>query len=157
MDKFPNVESVFVNAVTDLPTLEDHNYQFYYSNFKRTIEKHIKKIPLYKQNHPGYRLAFFVFDESSPYVQVEDQALTKRTITKGEVFLCRTHCHFLDKKMVDVFKNSDIDFLIWFSPYKHYESTYPYEIPKVCVFDIKKYNYTDVIEYSEKMIISAEE
>ena len=52
LDMFPNVQSVFVNAVTDLPEREDHNYQFYVENFKRTLEKHIKSIPLYRKNHP---------------------------------------------------------------------------------------------------------
>ena len=56
LDMFPNVQSVFVNAVTDLPEKEDHNYQFYVENFKRTLEKHIKSIPLYRKNHPNYKV-----------------------------------------------------------------------------------------------------
>ena len=49
---------IVVNAVTDLPSNEDHNYQFYYENFARALEKHIKKIPLYRSNHPDKKLIF---------------------------------------------------------------------------------------------------
>lgn len=36
---FPNVKNIIVNAITDLPTEEDHNYGFYksnYTNYRRT-------------------------------------------------------------------------------------------------------------------------
>ena len=58
LNMFPNVQSVSINAVTDLPEREDHNYQFYIENFKRTIEKHIRSIPLYRKNHPNYKIVF---------------------------------------------------------------------------------------------------
>ena len=41
---FPNIKHVFCNAVTDLPTEEDHNYRNYYKSFKRTINKHAERI-----------------------------------------------------------------------------------------------------------------
>lgn len=43
----------------------------------------------------------------------------------GEAFNCAVYCQFLDKKMVDVFKGTDIDYLIWYTPFKHYGSTCP--------------------------------
>ena len=49
---------IVVNAVTDLPSTEDHNYLFYYANFWRALEKHIKKIPLYRSNHSDKKLIF---------------------------------------------------------------------------------------------------
>ena len=42
LNKFPNAK-IFINAVTDLPTYEDHNYQYYRDNFIRTVKSHIKK------------------------------------------------------------------------------------------------------------------
>ena len=51
---------------------QDHNYSRYINNFKRVVEKHIKKIEKYKINHPGYKIIFFVFDESTPYMKLID-------------------------------------------------------------------------------------
>ena len=121
------------------------------------VKKHIKSIPLYRKNHPEHLVVFFVFDESSAYVQVDDKNLIERGIKAGEAFDCETYCHFLDKKMVDVFKGTDIDYLIWYTPFKHYESTCPFELSKVCVYDVKRYTYEDVIDYPEKLIMSTEE
>ena len=153
----PNVTKTFINATTDLPTAEDHNYQFYYTGFERIVKKHIKSIPLYRKNHPNHLVVFFVFDESSAYVQVDDKKIIERGIKAGEAFDCAVYCQFLDKKMVDVFKGTDIDYLIWYTPFKHYESTCPFELPKVCVYDVKKYTYEDVIDYPEEFIMSTEE
>lgn len=49
MGLLSNDASIIINAVTDLPEREDHNYEFYYENFKRVIKKHIESIPLYKK------------------------------------------------------------------------------------------------------------
>ena len=154
---FPNANGIFINAVTDLPTKEDHNYEFYCSGFERALKKHISKIPLYKKNHPGYDVIFFVFDESSAYVQVENKVLAENGIREGEPFCFDMYWHFLDKRMVNVFKDADIDYLIWYSPFKHFESTCQYEIPTVCVYDVKNYDYSDMIDYPEEFIMSAEE
>lgn len=50
---------ILVNAVTRLPTFEDHNYKFYLDNFTRTLNHHKEKISLYRKNHPNFKLAFF--------------------------------------------------------------------------------------------------
>lgn len=71
LDSFPNVKNVIVTAVTDLPTDEDHNYKFYYSNFERVLMKHNNQIDLYGKNHPGYKTIFLVLDESSAYFEME--------------------------------------------------------------------------------------
>lgn len=144
-----------MNAVTDLPSNEDHNYQFYCENFKRALEKHIKKIPLYRSNHPDKKLIFFVFDESTAYVQVDDPEFAKRGPLAGEPFEAALVWHFTDKRFLDVFRNADIDYLIWYTPYKHFWGA-PVQLPKVCVFDVKHYNYKHVVEYPEELIMSTE-
>ena len=50
-----------------LSTKEDHDYQKYIDNFQRVFEKHNLKVPKYKENHPGYKTIFFIYDESSAY------------------------------------------------------------------------------------------
>ena len=61
LNQFPNAR-VFLNGDTQLSTHEDHNYNLYLKCFQRVISKHIDSIPLYKENHPGYKVIFLVFD-----------------------------------------------------------------------------------------------
>jgi hypothetical protein len=132
LDKFPNVENIICNAVTDLPTEQDHNYKFYKNNFIRTIEEHKRKIALYKQNHPDYKTIFFVLDESSAYFEGE----TKHEIVlQGMPFVGRPHIWFLDKAFIQVFQNSNIDYIVWFTPFKHFESLEKIVLPEIVVFD----------------------
>ena len=67
-DNFPNTNFI-VNAITDLPTEKDHNYSWYKESFERVLNEHNKKVELYKKNHPGYKIIFFVFDESTLYFE----------------------------------------------------------------------------------------
>ena len=156
LDNFPNLQEIIVNAVTDLPSYEDHNHNYYFENFSRTIKKHIERIPLYQRNHPEYVTTFFVFDESSGYVLVDDEKQAERGVKKGEQFYYRPYLHFSDKRFADIFLNSNIDFLIWYSPFKHFETTMP-EMPTACVYDIKKLTSSDFIDYPAKLIMSVDE
>ena len=155
LDAFPNVQSIFVNAVTDLSEHEDHNYGFYLENFIRTVEKHIKSIPLYQKNHPGYKTVFFVFDESCGYVLAEDESQVQNGIKEGEAFFCSPYLHFADKRFVEIIIGSGIDYFIWFSPFKHFDSDMP-ELPSVCVYDVSQINLADFEEYPQNLIMSTE-
>ena len=145
---------LIVSAATDLPTEEDHNYVFYRDDFKRTIEKHITKITRYKNNHPDHAVIFLVYDESSAYFECE------RTIAacslQGE--RGRPHLWFLDKAFLDVFLNTEIDYFIWYAPYKWFERLEPpCSLPKACVFDCKAFPYADeMIAYPIEHMASAE-
>lgn len=145
-----------VNAITNLPSLQDHNYQFYCANFKRAMEKHMQKIPLYRSNHPGKKLIFFVFDESTAYTLVDDPEVVQRGLKPLEPYVAKPVFHFLDNRFINVFRNSDIDYLIWYAPYKVFHGC-PVQLPRVCVFDIKNYNYKDCVDYPEEFIVSTEE
>lgn len=146
---------IMINAWPRLPSTEDHNYNFYCDNFERILAKHIKNIPLYRKNHPGKKLIFFVFDESTGYLQVDDPELVKRGPVALEPFSARPLFHFSDKRFIDVFRDSDIDFLVWFTPYKmfHGAAKQPY---KVCVFDVKRLRNKHFIDYPKDLIISSE-
>lgn len=131
LDMFPNVE-LHITANTELPTEQDHNYKYYYQNFKRTVEKHIKHISQYKENHPKHKLIFFVFDESSAYLEDVSDIPRNELIISG-----KPHMYMFDKAFVDVFRDADIDYFIWFAPYKHFECINPhFELPKACVYKI---------------------
>ena len=100
LDRFPNVKDIICNAMTDLPTGQDHNYKFYNNNFIRTVEEHKRKIELYKQNHPGFKSIFFILDESSAYFEAEqrrDEIIFEAPI-KGY-----PHLWLLDQAFTNVF------------------------------------------------------
>ena len=124
---------LLVTCNSDLPSVEDHNYGYYTANFKRIIEKHKNKIALYRKNHPGYTLVFFVFDESSMYCKMNKPDMI---VKKGEFFFGTPHGWFYDKAFLDVIKNTGIDYFIWFTPYKRIDLIdCPIELPIACVFD----------------------
>lgn len=153
LDQSPNAK-IFINAVTDLSTREDHNYNYYLANFKRTVENHKSKITRYRQNHPEHRIIFFVFDESSMYCEVEE---ANKAIKKGEMFIGYPHFWFFDKEFLSVFEKSDIDYLIWYTPYKHFEAIIPpLQIPSVCVYDCKK-TLDNQKTYKPEYMMSTEE
>lgn len=144
---FPNVQLI-VTANTGLPTKEDHNYEYYYKNFKRTIEKHRDNINNYRENHKDYKLIFFVHDESSAYIDAES---TNEISAYG-----RLHFYFFDKRFVECFQNEDIDYLVWMTPYKRYQyAPEKLQPPKAIVYDIKNIN-CELIEYDEKRMVSSE-
>ncbi len=136
LDRFPNVKDIICNAMTDLPTGQDHNYKFYNNNFIRTVEEHKRKIELYKQNHPGFKSIFFILDESSAYFEAEqrrDEIIFEAPI-KGY-----PHLWLLDQAFTNVFMGSDIDYVIWFAPYKQEHLFCDIMLPEVVVYNTKEH------------------
>lgn len=138
---------------TKLPTEEDHNYRFYRDNFVRTVEVHKKKIHRYRENHPNCKVIFFVFDESSAYV--EPLRKTKNPV-KGQLQCGRVHFWFSDSAFIKVLQDSDIDYLVWFTPYKLIEFLGKgLELPRVVVYNIIELPQ-EQFEYNENCMMSVE-
>ncbi len=138
---------------TKLPTEEDHNYRFYRDNFVRTVEAHKKKIHRYRENHPNCKVIFFVFDESSAYV--ESLRKTKNPV-KGQLHCGRVHFWFNDSAFIKVLQDSDIDYLVWFTPYKLIEFLGKgLELPRAVVYNIKELPQ-EQFEYNEDCMMSVE-
>lgn len=124
---FPGHERLVINAVTNLPTDEDHNYEFYYGGFKRALTKHLKKLPKYRENHPGKKAIFLMCDESS------GTYFEKSSNGHG-----RLHVFFLDKRFLDIFFGCDLDYLIWYAPYKYFYTFEKHKnFPQIVIFDIR--------------------
>lgn len=140
LDVFPNAQPHLI-VDTKLPTDEDHNYIFYRDNFNRTIGSHIKKIANYRLNHPGLKTIFLVFDESSLYFESLE---VRKTHKIGDSCLGQPHYWFLDNAFVQMIKESEIDYLVWFTPYKHFDlfslTGNRIELPKVTVVNVKRFN-----------------
>lgn len=157
LDILPPDGRIMINANTGLPADEDHNYIFYRDNFIRIIEKHKKKIPSYQQNHPGFKTIFFVHDESSMYIKLGDGYSRKAFSRKGDVVSGEPHNWWLDKEFMNTIIGSDIDFLIWATPYKQLlcENRIEARLPDVCIFDIKTMKLKTKA-YKERRMVSTE-
>lgn len=94
------------------------------------------QIDLYGKNHPGYKTIFLVLDESSAYFEME--SIMDNGVIKG-----KPHYWFWDNSFVNILKKLNIDYLIWYAPFKYYEVPLGEEksdLPEVCVIDIKNIN-----------------
>ena len=152
-EMFPNAKRFFMNAVTDLPTDEDHNYKNYYSSFQRTVRKHLSKLDEYKKNHPNKKMIFLVADETS--------GIYFEAAKKNDMAFCgRPHLVFLDKRFVNEFIDSDLDYLILYCPYNHFNTIEHHdELPQLTIFDIKhmKNNKSvELFDYDEDRMVSCE-
>jgi len=144
----PNVR-LHVIAKTDLPTEEDHNYQFLYTSFQRTIRKHLSKLKKYKSNFPGYKSIFLALNESSG-----------NYFESVEGYLGRPHLIFLDNRFIKEFIDSDLDYLIMFLPYNHFETLQKHEdLPRAVIFDVRRLKGNKelhFIDYDETKMMSNE-
>lgn len=114
---------VLINAVTDLPTMEDHQFKWYFDSFKRVILGHNAKIPLYQSNHKNFKTVFFVFDESTAYAQLY-AGQTYCVPKKGQNFaLSSGQLHFYahDEEFQGILKKCNADYVVWYAPYKYYD------------------------------------
>lgn len=152
MDQFPGAK-LHLLVDTKLSTEEDHNYRFYRDNFVRTVEAHKKKIHRYRENHPNCKVIFFVFDESSAYM--EPLRKTNNPV-KGQLHCGRVYVWFNDSAFIKVLKDSDIDYLVWFTPYKMIEFLGKgLELPRAVVYNIKELPQ-EQFEYNENCMMSVE-
>lgn len=150
----PQQTRFIANAVTGLPTDEDHNYKFYYTSFNRTIKKHLDKLETYRRNHPNNKVIFLVFDETSG-IYFEKIRLENNNI------LGTPHIPFFDVRFLNAFIDSDLDYLMWYIPYNHYKSFGGHiTFPRLILIDIKNARNGVMlkrIKYDEKKMVSSEQ
>ena len=132
---------------------EDHNYKLYIENFRRVINKHIDKIELYKTNHPGYKVIFFVFDESTPYMKLKNCPPPKKP---GDIMYGNLHEWWHDELMIKELKESGIDYLIWYTPYKLFNSSRKVKYPLAVIYDVNKIKHNKTINYDINELESME-
>ena len=152
---------LFVVGDTKLPTNEDHNFERYYKNFERVFKEHEKKLDLYQTNHPGFKTIFFICDESSAYMEALDPNDTNRTRFEGEITLGRPHVFCLDKKFVKIIKESKVDYVIWYAPWKllrhaQNDKIKIFSLPQCAIYDVKNLTEKKLIEYNQELMISSE-
>ncbi len=162
LERCPNAH-VICNAKTDLPTNEDHRFEWYQENFRRVVEEHNRKIPLYQKNHPGYKTIFFIFDESTAYAQLHAGRMVCAPEQGQKERIFRPHSHAHDAFFQNVIKKLSTDVIIWFSPYKSFPAFSIGDmrfssIYETAVIDVKKLKNgrTPAIQYPQGLMISSE-
>lgn len=146
--------NLFITPDSGLRGYNDHNYNFYINNFKRVVGKHIKKIEKYKQNHSGFKTIFFIFDESSPYMKL----IGCKSIPKpGDLMHGDLHQWWRDSNMLSIIKDSNIDYLIWMTPYKHFNSIEKVKYPLAMIYEVSKIDFDNLIRYEIDELISLEQ
>lgn len=151
----PNLKNIFVHGNSELPTNEDHNYKRYRDNFVRTLTKHSKKASKYKENHFGYKLIFFVFDETSG-VYFEKKFANEK-VKVGTVISAKHHFYWADSVFVEAIRNCNADYLIWFKPYNSFVTPLGIndDLPKILIYDVNNLQ-VDSILYDSHFMISSE-
>lgn len=138
-DVFPNVseDNIFINAVPDGDYDKIHNYQNYYNHAQRVFSSHIARIPRCRELHPGYKMGFLVMDETESYLQHSNIIDAAAPYDSNRVYqvLATPHVPFIDKRFMECLFKSDLDFVIWFMPYKHNEKM-QLQPPKLCFIDM---------------------
>ena len=150
---------LFMVADTGLPSDEDHNFDRYYKNFERVFKEHEKKIDLYRSNHPGFKTIFFIFDESTAYAEAINLDDVKRKRVKGCITAAKPHFFCSDKKFVNLIKESIVDYVVWYAPWKmlQIDNGNVFPLPKCAIYDVKNLADKDLIEYNHSMMFSSEE
>ena len=126
--------NIHMLIIPDMSKASENGYSIYIENFRRIVQKHIDKINNYRENHPGYKLGFLIFDEAPGYLQVTDKKVKAKA---GEPVSGFAHFHFMDKNLVESFWEADVDFVIWMTPYKNLLGN-PRVYPQICIFDMKR-------------------
>ena len=148
--------SCFVIASSGLPSDEDHNFQRYFENFKRVIKKHCESIELYKENHPGYQVVFFLYDESTAYMEVHNPELFPKK--KGMPCSGKPHIQFCDTKFLEVLNQTNADYFIWYTPNKliEIEKGMYLNIPKCAIIQNSKIPSKYCMNYDHSKLKSTE-
>ena len=156
---YPNVqpEQILINLQPDECYWEEHTYEKYCNHVCRVLQDHLKSAEMCKRKHKNWKMGFLVMDETEIYVQCKNVNDISGSI--DQIKQCEVedlpHVPFLDQRMMNLLMNSEIDFLIWFCPYKAMGRDI-LNFPLVTFIDLQKMKTLKCVlkEYPEKSMIS---
>ncbi len=158
--KFSNVEHIVVNACTEFLGKDNHNYDYYRECFLRVVKKHIESIPIYRKNHPNCKLTFFVFDEASAYVEVMNEQFAAIPTRQGKALppIRSLHHPFFDTSFMSVLKDTGVDYLIIYAPFKRFSNPKVNEsFPTLIAADLSCLEWDSLYPYKSACMVSTEE
>lgn len=134
----------------------EYNYDQYLSSFKRVVEKHINKIPTYKANHPGFKLYFFIFDESASYnVARNESDIVNKRLTPRPLDLDMIHIPCMDENFFSIIRDIDVDQIIWYAPFKDIKTNIGSK-QGLQIMIIDPHKPIETIKYNPKFVICSE-
>lgn len=157
LDKINPNATVFVRSESD--DVREHTMKNYKRNCNRVMSEHIKKLYIWEKEHPNIKhKGLLIFDETECYFEgyvryaFADQYEYMWDATKPLVL----HKPWEDESFIGDAYNSDLDFIIWFCPYKTHGALWKdthYNYPDIIILDTRfhRQNYT---HYNESMLES---
>ncbi len=153
-EKGIDASKLFLNVDTGVSKDDFHSYNKYIKMANRVFQKHIESIPLYRKNHPGYKLGYLIFDESAQYIESINSLEKQKSYITGQC--CGyPHIPIIDKNLMQRLIKSDVDFLIWFNPYKYFEGRME-QINPVFIQDTRFPEIIKLKDYDEEVMVCAE-
>lgn len=96
-----------------------------------------------KQGNTGkiilFQISLLCFDETSG-IYFEREKQKKSILAKGTNLLARLHMYWADSTLIDIIKNSQADYFIWFKFYNSFKTPFGIndDFLKVIIYDVKK-------------------
>lgn len=124
-------------------------YQNYLNGFKRVVSKHLQKIPEYRKEHPGFKLGFAIMDYTLPYYSCEsEEAVEDFEMHKQAV--ATLHKWANDRAFTGKLLNEDLDFVIWYTPFKVLIEDGKNQLPSL--FFINPRSNIELIDYNPDLM-----
>ncbi len=150
----PNTIPVFESVDSD--DVNEHSFDKYVKQAKRTIKNHIDKIPLWIKEHPSIpHKGLLIFDETEFCFEGFVMSVGNRQFAYRYKFPLVIHEAWNDKAFVQPIYESDLDFVIWFCPYKPYGNIpmkHNIQFPSIVIADTrfqrtnyKEYDYSSLV------------
>ena len=124
---------------------KEHSLLNFSNQAKRTIDEHINKIHIWKDELPNIKYkGLFIFDESGLYF--EGDCIPAETPAENSQWLFISkhnppHIYYpwLDKNIMQSICDSELDFVVWYCPYKHSTITQQTKAsyPSITILDVR--------------------
>lgn len=143
---------------TESSCISEHTYKNYIKNGQRVICSHIRKIALWKKKHPEIKYkGLFIFDETEVYY--EGISIPSGSMNPDKAWLRWVdynkglHKPWLDRKLIQQIYESELDFVIWFCPYKPcgIARKIGLDFPYMTIIDTR-FHFNDYIEYPDSLV-----
>ena len=148
-----SIDNIFVNGEPDGNYDAIHRYKFYHEQAQRVFLSHIESIPLCRSLHPNYKMGFFVVDETESYIEHANPVDAWKPFDAQKPYLVSAipHIPFQDVRFVEPLMTGDIDFIIWYMPYKLLRECFT-PLPMLTFIDWSNRDKILPIEYSDILL-----
>ena len=140
-----DIENCNVICNSEYVDFNEHSLTNFSNQAKRTTDKHINKIHIWKDELPNIKYkGLFIFDESGLYfegdcVPVETPAENSQWLFIPKHNPPHIYYPWLDKNIMQSICDSELDFVVWYCPYKHSTITQQTKAsyPLVTILDVR--------------------